>query len=260
MKIAALFRYPVKSLQGERLEAATIGALGIEGDRQWAILDTDTGKTLTARRVPELLLAYARRLGPADVEVEFPDGRVMTEPDELSAALSAWLGRPVAFVRAGPDRHGTYETVVDFEDEAGSEWTAWDGPVGTFHDSARTQVSMMSTATIGAWDLRRFRPNVLLAGAGEDALVGHAVALGGPDGTGPGGTGPGGSGASRGAVLDVVKQIGRCVVTTRPQPGGIDRDLDVLRTVNRARDGFLGIGALVRTPGAVAVGDELRVL
>jgi len=46
-------------------------------------------------------------------------------------------------------------------------------------------------------------------------------------------------------------------MTTRPQPGGIERDLDVLRTISRERDGCLAIGALVVQPGAVRVGDAL---
>ncbi len=59
------------------------------------------------------------------------------------------------------------------------------------------------------------------------------------------------------AALDVTKLIDRCVITTRPQPGGIERDLDVLRTVNRERAGNLGIGTLVTTPGRIALGDEI---
>ena len=61
-------------------------------------------------------------------------------------------------------------------------------------------------------------------------------------------------------VADVVKAIDRCVMTTRPQPGGIDRDLDVLRTINAERGTNLGVGTLIVQPGAVTVGDELRVL
>jgi uncharacterized protein YcbX len=60
-----------------------------------------------------------------------------------------------------------------------------------------------------------------------------------------------------GATLDVVKPIDRCVITTRPQPNGIDRDLDVLRTVIRDREGNLGVGTLVTAPGRVAVGDPI---
>ena len=57
------------------------------------------------------------------------------------------------------------------------------------------------------------------------------------------------------AVVAVSKQIDRCVMTTRPQPGGIERDVDVLRTINRTRANNLGIATLVRTPGTVRVGD-----
>ncbi len=58
-------------------------------------------------------------------------------------------------------------------------------------------------------------------------------------------------------MLDVGKRIGRCVMTTRPQPGGIERDLTVLRTIARERDARLAVGALVMRPGRVSVGDAL---
>ena len=59
------------------------------------------------------------------------------------------------------------------------------------------------------------------------------------------------------AMLDVGMRIGRCVMTTRPQAGGVERDLDVLRTINRERGGCLSVGALVVQPGVVRVGDTL---
>jgi uncharacterized protein YcbX len=99
-------------------------------------------------------------------------------------------------------------------------------------------VSLVSTATIGAWDRRRFRSNVLLDGDGEDSLVGSRVTLGD-------------------AVIDVGMRIERCVMTVRPQPGGIERDLQVLRTIARERDTCLAIGALVTQAGRIAVGDAL---
>ena len=46
MRVVSLWRYPVKSMQGEELPAATIGELGIEGDRQWALVDLETGLAL----------------------------------------------------------------------------------------------------------------------------------------------------------------------------------------------------------------------
>jgi uncharacterized protein YcbX len=242
MRVVSLWRYPVKSMQGEELDVASIGALGIVGDRQWALVDLGTGLSLTARRVPELLFASARLVGdPAapDVEVELPDGTVTTD----DAALSAWLGRDVALRRAGGDVAGRYEIAGDFEDEAGSPWFEWDGPEDTFHDSARTRVSVLGTGSMGTWERRRFRGNVLVetdAVGAEEALIDQRITLGS-------------------AVLDVVKAIDRCVMTTRPQPGGIERDLDVLRTINAERATHLGVGTLVVTPGDVTVGDELTV-
>ena len=60
MRVLELWRYPVKSLQGERMDHADVGPEGIAGDRQWALFDLDTGFGLTARRVPELLFATGR--------------------------------------------------------------------------------------------------------------------------------------------------------------------------------------------------------
>jgi len=239
MRVVALWRYPVKSMQGEELDTATIDDLGIAGDRQWALVDLGTGLALTARRVPELLFASARLVGD-DVEITLPDGSVA--PD--GAALSSWLGRDVELRHAGGGVTGRYEIAADFEDEAGPPWFEWDGPEGTFHDSGKTRVSIIGTGTIGGWDRRRFRGNVLIETDGidvEQGFVGHRIEVGS-------------------VVADVVKAIDRCVMTTRPQPGGIDRDLDVLRTINAERATHLGVGTLIVQPGAVAVGDELRVL
>ena len=132
-----------------------------------------------------------------------------------------------------------YENPFDVRDDGGEyDWDSFDGARGAFHDSYLTRVSLVSTATLGSWDRRRFRANVVLDGAGEDALVGQRVRLGG-------------------AELDVVKQVDRCVMVTRPQPGGIGRDNGVLKTIHRERDGCLAVGALVARTGTVAVGDEL---
>jgi len=236
MRVVELWRYPVKSMQGEQVDTAGVGPRGLLGDRRWAVVDLTTGLALTARREPRLLFAAAR-LGDdrADsVEITLPDGTVAGG----DADLSAWIGRPVTLRRAAPDIRGTYEIATDPEDEDGSPWVTWDGPPGSFHDSGRTQVSIASRASIGDWEARRFRANVVIDGHGEDQLIGRTVGLGTAD-------------------VEVVKRIDRCVVTTRPQPGGIDRDLAVLRTINSQRDGCLGIGAVVRTPGRVALGDEL---
>jgi uncharacterized protein YcbX len=233
VKVVELWRYPVKSLQGELLDRATVTPTGLGGDRAFAIFDVETGLGLTARRVPELLFGRARATDEG-VAIELPDGSVAHD----DRALSRWLGREVTLRAAASAGPREYENPLDFEDERASEWIRFRGSGGAFHDSDRTQVSLLSTRTIGAWDRRRFRANVIVDGGEEDDLVGVRVRVGE-------------------AVLAIVKQISRCVMTTRAQPDGIDRDLDVLRVINRERAGHLAVGALVVQPGVVRVGDEL---
>jgi uncharacterized protein len=234
-RVTGLWRYPVKSMQGEQLTETEIGPVGIVGDRQWALFDLTTGLHLTARRRPELLFAAATIAGD-DVVITLPDG---TETAD-DTALSTWLGHDIGLRRADASSHGTYEIALDFEHEDTDEWVRWEGPNGSFHDSTRTQVSIIGEETLRSWDVRRFRPNVTVDGADEGGWVGRPISVGD-------------------VMLDIVKPIDRCVITTRPQPGGIDRDLDVLRTVNRERDGRLGISGMVTATGRVAVGDEIVV-
>jgi uncharacterized protein YcbX len=234
VNVVELWRYPVKSLQGELIDEAVVTPTGIAGDRGFALFDVDSGLGLTARRVPQLLYGRART-DRDGVVIELPDGSSADDD-----GLSRWLRRAVALRSAATDGAREYENPLDFEDEDASEWIRFQGSAGAFHDSARTQVSLVSTQTIGPWDRRRFRANVLVDGDGEDGLVGCRVRIGE-------------------AILDVVAPIPRCVMTTRPQPDGIDRDLDVLRVINRERGGFLAVGALVVKPGVVRVGDAVTV-
>ena len=167
--------------------------------------------------------------------VTMPDGRTSSSDDDLSE----WLGRDVRLIEAG-DVGATFEAPLDDLEEA-SEWATWDGPAGTLHDSGRARLSLVSSATLGAWDRRRFRINLILDGDGEDALVGARVRIGAH------------------AEVRIEIPIGRCVMVTRPQPG-LDRDLDVLRTVNKQRGGKLGVGAIVTEPGTIRMGDAVDPL
>lgn len=234
VQIVQLWRYPVKSLQGERLDSVAVIADGLEGDRQFAIYDVEFGLGLTARRIPDLLFASARLRADGAAEITLPDGSVASDDN----ALSEWLGRPVALLSTATKAARRYENVVDFEHETTSDWRPFDGAEGAFHDNPRARVSLVSTATVGSWDPRRFRANVLLDGHDEDSLVGSRITLGE-------------------ATLDVKMRIERCVMTTRAQAGGIERDLDVLRTIARERDACLAVGALVVDPGTISVGDAL---
>ena len=235
VRVLELWRYPVKSLQGERVDSVTVTCDGLEGDRRYAIYDVETGLGLTARRVPELLFASGRLDEDGGVEITLSDG----SPVRGDNALSAWLGRRVSLRASDADATRRYENpVVDFEHETERDWAPFDGAAGAFHDSPRVRVSLVSTATIGSWDRRRFRSNVLLDGGGEDELVGSQATLGE-------------------ALIDVGMHIERCVMTTRPQPDGIERDLQVLRTIAHERQNRLAVGALVARQGRVSVGDTL---
>jgi uncharacterized protein YcbX len=241
MRVLELWRYPVKSLQGERLDEAETGPEGIDGDRQWALFDLDTGYGLTARRVPDLLFAAGRLRLDGGVEVVLPDGKVTTD----DTVISAWLGRRVTLRAAGsaPGRP-RYESPDDDLAEGGSpagtgRWHDWQGAPGAFHDNADGRVSLVTTGTLGDWDRRRFRSNVVLDGAGEGGLIGSQVRVGD-------------------AVLDIGDPIPRCVMVTRPQPGGIERDTSVLKTIHRERGGDLAVAALVQRPGRVRTGDLLE--
>ena len=238
MQVTELWRYPVKSMGGESLTSAHIGELGIEGDRGWGVFDVATGTVLTARRSPQLLFASAR-LDDEELVLDIPE---LGEVDErgASAALSRWLGQEVELRRAG-EQGGTYEVPLDFEND--KDWVSWTGPEGAWHDSKWSRVSLVSAATLGDWDIRRFRTNIVVDGQGEDDFVGDHVRIGG----------------EAGAELAVFKQIDRCVMITRPQPG-LERDIDLLKHINAERKTLLSIGALIATPGPVAVGDYVQHL
>lgn len=233
-RLTEIWRYPVKSMRGEQLDSVEVGPLGIFGDRAWGIRDLTTGKTLTGRREPRLLLASAR-VDAEGVVITLPDGTETTD----DAALSTWLETDVALTSATTDAKGAYEIQLDFETEVG-DWIGWEGPEGSFHDSTKTRVSLVSASNFRDWDPARFRMNLILDSDGEESLVGTNVRVG-----------------TGGLELTVLKEVDRCIMVTRPQPGGIERDLEVLKTINKERKGNLGIGANVVSGGSIAVGDAL---
>jgi uncharacterized protein YcbX len=238
VRVEEIWRFPVKSMQGERLEEAEVEPQGLRGDRAYALFDVETGLGLTGRRVPQLLFAAAAYRDDGAVTITLPDG---TTADD-DRALSDWLGRPITLRAAAEPGERVFENPADFEHDA--DWEPFRGSTGAYHDSGQVQVSLLSMATIAAWPRRRFRANLILDGSGEDALVGSRVSLGD-------------------AELDVRRRIERCVMVTRPQPEGIDgpieKDLDVLRAIHRERDSCLAIGATVATCGRFSVGIELHV-
>src|SRR4051812_8534443 len=125
MEIVGIWRYPVKSLQGEALDAAVVEGDGLEGDRSWGVRDGHTGRILTARRRPELLHAAASYRDEQPV-ITLPDGRMAEGPGPTTdRLLSEWLGSPVSLVAAlgeGPGRAEYFEDATDDTSQA-IEWT-----------------------------------------------------------------------------------------------------------------------------------------
>jgi uncharacterized protein len=174
LHIAQLWRYPVKSLAGERLPTLRLVDDGIEGDRMWGIQDRHDGRILTARREPRLLFASSR-LAATDLPViTLPDGQEMAGTGAVTdGSLSAWLGKPVSLVAASESEAAHAEYFADATDDA-SQALEWTMPKGRFVDAF--PVLVISTAGLrsgavaypaGAWDVRRFRPNILVQVDGE---------------------------------------------------------------------------------------------
>lgn len=254
MHVVELWRHPVKSFQGESVGAAAFEANGVAGDREWGVRDVATGKILTARREPPLLLASAAVNADDGLpDMTLPDGRVLHGPGaETDQALSDWLGRAVSLVNAADVPASDAEFFEDATDDA-SRPVTWTMPQGRFVDAL--PVLLLTTASLragaaahpgGVWDTRRFRPNVVVEVEGEgfveDDWLGQTVQIGGD-----------------GVVLRPEHQCVRCTMVTRPQPG-LERDLDVFRTIHRHDNSRLGVWSRVVAPGTVRVGGGFRVL
>jgi uncharacterized protein YcbX len=225
--VASLWRYPVKSMGGERVAALTLEGDGVVGDRDWGVRDVDAGVVLTAKGCPPLLQACAS-FGDGTVMVVLPDGRSgRAGSTALDDDLSDWLGRRIALEPARPGVAAGYDA-------------GFTGPPGRFVDG--WPVHLVTTATLAGDDARRYRPNVVVAAEGkpflEDGWIDRTVALGE-------------------AQLDVRKGCTRCVMVTRRQPG-LPEDRSRLRRLGR-REGKLGVYLRVATPGPFREGDEVRV-
>lgn len=258
--VAALWRYPVKSLQGVLTDSLSLGLRGVQGDRRYALVDGATDRTLSAKTRAILLTARATDTPDGAVVLTLPDHAPMRADDPLiDDVLSAWIGQPVRLGEADAgeepltydDRSRSYEMTFDPEhDEA--ERVPIPSPAGTFFDLAA--VHLITTGSIArcqearptsAWDIRRFRPNVVVdldaGGFPEDEWVGRRVRLGA-------------------AVISVDQRTVRCAMPLRAQPGGLDRDVEIFRTMNVLHDNHLGVYCGVAEPGPVCVGDPVELL
>lgn len=248
--VAEVWRHPVKSMRGERVEMAKLLPIGLEGDRRLGVMAAESGQVLAAKRVGSLLEAEAFTTG-AGVRLRLPDSTELAADDPAAnGLLSAWLGRQVRLEAAGDDGSRQVEMYELAHDDA-SPVVEFTTPAGVLFDVA--PVHLLTTASVremqrrrpdSTWDVRRFRPTMVLEADGEgfveDDWVGATLRVGG-------------------STLKVVAATGRCTMVTRAQPG-LPRDVDVARSIKDEHDYNLGVYAEVVEPGVVRTGDEVTLL
>lgn len=247
--VGACWRYPVKSFQGLPVEQLVIGERGVEGDRTWGLVDAGDGHLLSAKRLSALFEGTA-----SDEAVTLPDGRsfAVTDPD-VHRALSAWLGREVVLTRSDAAGAVSYEMTFDPPDDE-SEYYEIPAADASFLDLAH--VHLLTTATLAGaaaarpdldWDVRRFRPNLLLDVEGstfvEQGWVGRHLRVGD-------------------AVLSIDGPTVRCAMPLRAQPGGLERQPELFQAMtelNTTYPNHLGVYCSVVQPGEVAVGSPVEL-
>ena len=263
--VVSLWRYPVKSMMGEELNATDVTERGLRGDRAYALVDTSDGKAATAknpRKWPQLFDFRATFVEPVtqaarlpSIQIILPDGTSVTsDQGDLNQILSKALNREVTLRAAQqgavkaeeywPDLEGLdhRDTVTDFT-----------LPEGTFFDIGI--VHLLTTATLdrlqelypqGRFEVRRFRPNIVVRlrsgekGFAENAWVGHTLAIGAA------------------VRLTITMPCGRCVMTTLAQ-GDLPGDPGILRTAAQHNQVNVGVYAAVARGGTIHRGDPVRL-
>jgi uncharacterized protein YcbX len=211
--VRALWRYPVKSMAGESLEEVDVSWHGFEGDRRYAFVRAGLERSgfpwLTIRERSDMW-HYVPRIETDRTLVRTPSGN---ELDVIDPALAAELGHGARVIK---QNRGVFDTMP---------------------------LSLLTTGSVNALraglDPRRFRPNILVEGEGEDDWVGRVLAIGG-------------------MRMRLDQHDERCVVVN-VDPVTTERDPSILRKIAQERDSRFGVYGSVVTPGRVAVGDRVLV-
>jgi MOSC domain-containing protein len=264
-RIAAIWRYPVKSMMGEELAMAAVTERGLFGDRAFALVDSESGKVISAKNPRKWGDMFAFRAvfsettdqaGPLPpARITFPDGSSANtaEPD-VDDRLSQRLSRPVRLAASAPQTASIEGYWPDYHWlQQPDEIFNVELPVGTFFDCA--PIHLVTTATLhwlaalapnSRFEVRRFRPNFVIdcadsvEGFVENEWIGHTVSIGSE------------------VRLLVVRPTARCVMTTLPQ-GDLPKDPDVLRTIVQKNKGNVGVYATLVRGGTVRRGDAVAL-
>ncbi|HEY4672493.1 MAG TPA: MOSC N-terminal beta barrel domain-containing protein [Gemmatimonadaceae bacterium] len=231
--VEAIFRYPVKSMRGERLESAALGWHGIEGDRRLALRRTDDRggfPWLTATKFADLILFAPQRRGDSGEEdtpthVSTPDGEEMPVfGEKLAAEIERRCGTRVQMMQM---RQGVFD---------------------------ETSISVIASETVREIcslagcdpDVRRFRPNVVVHLARptpfqEDDWVGGTLSFGEEE--------------DAPAVAVTMRDV-RCAMLNL-DPDTASRAPEVMKAVVRVHENTAGIYATVTRTGRLAVGQRI---
>jgi uncharacterized protein YcbX len=282
-RVTEIWRYPVKSMGGERLEQASVGRLGVPGDRGWALRDESAGEMRGAKKFPALLRCRARYLTEPTgdkipvAEITLPDGaRVRSDEPGAAQVLSRLLDADVTlWPRQPADDREHYRRALpadpsQLEQELRSvfgrlpdeplpdlsvfpqELFEFTSPLGTYFDAF--PLHLLTTSTLGElarrnatanFDRRRFRPNFLVEL--DDATPGFIE----KDWCG--------REVQVGALrLRIELPVVRCSMTIQAQED-LPQDPSVLRTIVRQAAQNVGVYAAVVSEGSVKIGDPVEL-
>lgn len=262
--VVSLWRYPVKSMQGEEINSTFVTERGLLGDRAYALMDTEDGKTVTAKNPKKWPTMFRYRAvfsaPPAatatipSVTITTPEGAVLSSEEvDLNERLSENLGRGVVLATQPPEKPHLDEywpegvEGLPFSDHVTDENTL----ENTFFDLAI--VHILTTSTInalraaypeGRFEARRFRPNIIVDtgtdGFAENEWIGHTLAIGDE------------------VRMQITGPCPRCVMTTLPQ-SDLPRDIGILKTAVRENDAHVGVYASVVKGGTIRQGDKIVI-
>ena len=285
--VSAVWRFPVKSMQGEPLEAGEVSEAGIAGDRAYALVDRETGKVVSAKhpkKWPHVLACRARFAEPPvagseppPVQVDLPDGTsVRSDRPDAEAALSRFFGREVELAAAAPTGYTIeqYHPDLDYDPEHRDELTDQKLGAAFFDERGLPSavpaesffdlfpLSILASSTLqhlaelqpgSDFDVRRFRMNVIVdtpaSGFVDNGWVGRQLAIGAD------------------VRVNVALPDPRCVMPSLAQPG-FERDGDVLRALarhNRLDVGGMrypcaGVYGIAESRGTIRAGDEVTLV
>ena len=230
--VEAIFRYPVKSMGGERLESAELGWHGLEGDRRLAFrrIDDRSGfPWLTASKLPELILftPFRREDAPGDLptHVRTPDGEELpVSGEELATAVALRHGAPVQMMQL---RHGVFD----------------DATISVIATDTVREIGQLAGQNE---DVRRFRPNILVRPLRslpfqEDEWVGGVLSFGEGDDA---------------PTISVTMRDTRCMMVNL-DPDSAAQAPEMLKAVVRVNENKAGVYGTVTRTGRLAVGQSI---